>query len=111
MGVQEKRQSKRMSQYLKVQFYFGSNTEPIQVFTEDISTGGIRIQSPFPIDERYQFPMHIFLNQDPLSSIKVIARVAWQRKNEDSPNWEMGIEFVQMQDADRDLVGKFVKSA
>lgn len=104
----ERRRFKRVNKYLEVQYYFGNNTEPIQVFTEDISEGGIRVHNPFPIDERFQFPIHIFLDQTKSETVKAIARVAWQRKKEDAPVWEMGLEFVQMPEADRRLVEQFV---
>jgi len=109
LETKDKRQSKRVNHDIKVRYYFGSNTEPIQVFTEDISSGGIRIHNPFPIDQRYQFPMHIFLDQDASAVVKVIARVAWQRKRDDVSIWEMGLEFVQLDEHDRVLLSQFVQ--
>lgn len=70
----------------------------------------MRIHNPFKIDERYQFPMDILLDSTSNQVMKVIARVAWQRKKEKSEVWEMGLEFVQMESADLDRFKKFVES-
>jgi len=110
LGNQDKRQTKRVNQYIQIRYFFGSNTSPIQVYTEDISSGGIRIHNPFKIDERYQFPMDIVLDSESDTLMKVIARVAWQRKIENKELWEMGLEFVQMENADRELLEKFVEA-
>lgn len=105
---ENKRHFKRLEQYLKVRFYFGDNTQPVQVYTKDISLGGIHIHSPLSIDQRYQFPMLVYISDEP---VRVIARVAWQRQQENSTDWEMGLEFVQIKDSDRERIAQFLKKA
>lgn len=107
----ERRRFRRVDHHLEVRYYIAANSEPVKVYTEDISAGGIRIHNPFPIDEQYQFPIRIMLDPKHNLEVKAIARVAWSRKRADAQVWEMGIEFIQMQDADRDAVERYVEEA
>jgi c-di-GMP-binding flagellar brake protein YcgR len=106
---EERRRHRRIDRHLEVRYYIGTDNNPVRVFTEDISQGGIRIQNPFPIDEHYRFPIRITLNPETNLEIKAIARVAWQRKKPDAVMWEMGIEFIQIQDGDLEIIKKFLE--
>lgn len=104
-AVPERRRWARVNCLLPVEYYINEMNDPINVHTIDIGGGGMRIKNPFPIDERYQFPMRIFLGEHP---VRILARAAWQAKLEDEEMYEIGLEFVQILEEDQEKIISFV---
>ncbi len=105
---EEKRQYRRLNKHLEVRYYISANSDPVKVYTEDISVGGIRVKNSFPINEHYQFPMRITLNSESDVVIKAIVKVAWQRSS--NGEWTIGLEFIHMDEEDRKAIQNFIES-
>lgn len=102
----ERRRYVRYQRFLSVEYFVNERLGQLKVYTIDISTGGMRVKNPFPIDSAYQFPMCVHL--DSTAEVKVIARATWQRKIANEEFYEIGLEFVSMSDEDRRRLTAFV---
>lgn len=104
--VQEQRQYARVQKFLPVEYFLNDQRGPIQLYTMDISAGGMRVKNPFPIEERFQFPMSVRV--DSKTEIKVMAKVVWQKKILNEEFYETGLEFVNMSEEDRKSLSDFI---
>jgi hypothetical protein len=73
-----------------------------------ISLGGMLVESEHRLETETSIPMEITLTED--KSIKVFGRVAscLLSQDEEYENYEIGIEFLDMSDKDRDTLKEFI---
>lgn len=102
----EQRKYARAQRYLPVEYFLNDQMGPLQLYTMDISAGGMRVKNPFPIDSAYPFPMALHL--DPGTEVKIMAKVIWQRKIANEDFHEIGLEFVHISDDDKERLSKFI---
>lgn len=102
----EQRRYARAQRFIHVEYFLNDTKGPIQLYTMDISAGGMRVKNPFPIENPFNFPMSIHL--DTKKEIKIMAKVVWQKKIANEDFYEIGLEFVHMSDDDKTRLIDFI---
>lgn len=74
--------------------------------SEDISQGGIRIPSEYFIPVKQPIYLEIFL-EDSFGSVNAMGRVRWISSANESNNYQVGIEFVELSSESRNNLNKF----
>ncbi len=110
--MKEKRQFKRKPISIDVIYDMSPEQRQPDSKTKDISEGGICLisMSPLPVDRIMDFKFTI---PDADKKIEVAGKVVWTEKsdNQKDDRYCSGIQFVRIDNADRDLIGKFVDGA
>jgi uncharacterized protein (TIGR02266 family) len=110
--MREKRQFKRKSISIDVIFDMSPDQRGFESKTKDISVGGICLISrkPLSVDNVMNFKFTI---PDTEKKIEVSGEVVWTEKPEDEKDdrYYSGIEFVQIDETDKDLISKYVDGA
>jgi c-di-GMP-binding flagellar brake protein YcgR len=106
--VKEKRRYKRRFISLNVEYDISSDQRWLESQTKDIGAGGICLitTSPILVGKEVDIKFHIPDEQKP---VKVVGRIVWNEGKEGS--FYNGIQFIRINDSDRELIGKFVDSA
>lgn len=103
----EQRRYARVQRFLPVEYFLNDQKGPIQLYTMDISAGGMRVKNPFPIENPFPFPMSLHL--DTKKEIKIIAKVIWQKKISNEDFYEIGLEFIHISDEDKNQLTGFIQ--
>lgn len=75
----------------------------IKAFTANASGGGLLIKTPKPFPKGQQFPVNLYLPEDP-EPVKVECEVAWSRTESDDPERYpvgMGVKFIKISNTDQ----------
>ena len=87
---------------------YRSQGKNINVFTDDVSVGGIKFFCHQPMSKKEDVKLEIPAGYGEI--IKIDGHVAWIKENEDAPgSYEGGIEFARMSEDDLRLWKKFIK--
>jgi c-di-GMP-binding flagellar brake protein YcgR len=107
--VKEKRQFKRRQILIDVSCDIQAGAKGIGSSTKDISAGGICLVSKelFEVDNIMEFR---FVIPDTEKAIQITGKVMWIEKSSVHTDrfYYSGIEFMDIDDIDRDLIAKFV---
>lgn len=110
--MSEQRRQPRTPISLKVRYRSGTVEEFAEQFSQDISRGGLFIQSgrPLPVGTMLKFELQL---RDERSIITGVGRVAWCRSPEEATPHQpagMGIKFAKMDDTSRLLIESLTAS-
>lgn len=111
-GFQERRKFARLKASVDVKYTVIGNPGEIEVFSKDISAGGLCIVLTEELIMDTPLQLEIVI-PDIKDHIHALARIVWQRKNkEQSPEgkllFETGIEFTGLSDFDRFNLNRYI---
>lgn len=96
-----------------------SPTEEFKAFTENISAGGLMLESERDISKEGQLELEIYqpmnCGKKKILSIPVLAKVIWIRQIEKDNfekgenKYKIGIEFSEIKEEDRQRIAKYVE--
>jgi uncharacterized protein (TIGR02266 family) len=92
---------------------FKSRGQLIKAFSGNVSSGGLFIKTPMPLEvrERFSLKLHLPEGTEPLP---IECEVAWNRKESQDQQKRplgMGVKFIKMSDADRQRLQKELQKA
>lgn len=104
MNQKEKRKEKRLDEENKVILRPLSDKsgedEVYYAFSEDISPGGLKIIADIPFSVKTRFEVEVALPGEK-RIIKGIAEVRWVKTKPEGDIYEMGLEFVELDNQNR----------
>jgi hypothetical protein len=76
---------------------------------KSLSLGGMLIESEHSLEIESKLPMEIILNEE--ICIKFLGRIihCLLVKNKDIEHYDIGIEFIEMSEKDREILGEFIR--
>ena len=111
-GFQERRKFARLKTSVDVKYTVIGNPGEIEVFSKDISAGGLCIVvcEELVSDTPLQLEIIVPDIKDP---IRALARIVWQRKGKDQDTegktlFETGVEFTGLSDFDRFNLNRYI---
>lgn len=75
--------------------------------TRDVSGGGMRVSGPGAFPPGTYLTVHIQLDEN-VKPVVVVSRVIWAKRGETAKSFEMGLEFVDIKEPDRDFIVKYI---
>ena len=105
------RKSPRVPKVLSLMFK--SRGQLIKAFSNNVSSGGLFIKTPKPLDRGEKFSLKLHL-PDVTEPLQIDCEVAWNRTESADHQKEplgMGIKFVKMSDSDRQRLQKELQKA
>lgn len=104
MSQREKRKEKRLDEENKVILKLlsdkGGEDEIYYAFSQDISPGGIKVITDSPFSVKTRFEVEVALPGEK-RVIKGLAEVRWVKSRPEGDIYEMGLEFVELDDQNR----------
>ena len=108
----EKRKHPRAKTHIPVRYRKlrdGASNEGVSSISKNLSQGGIRFRTA----EFVSMACRLILELDiPMFNkpVKAISRVAWIRKTVSGDDYEVGNQFLEMSQKDRELISEYVDS-
>lgn len=87
----------------------GAESVAVDSLTCDVSAGGLR----FTTDKLISKARNLLLELDIpnlIHPVKAVSRVAWVEKTNVDGHYEIGSEFMEITEKDRELIAKFLKT-
>ncbi|MBN1697475.1 MAG: PilZ domain-containing protein [Spirochaetales bacterium] len=110
--VKDKRRYRRRFISLNVAYDMSPEQRWLESTTRDIGAGGICLitTSPIEVGKVVDIKFHIPDEQKP---VKVSGKIVWNEEYKEGGGGKFynGIQFIRIDEADRDLIGKYVDSA
>lgn len=109
-SVDERRDNKRLNIVIHVEYHMSSNQKWMDGASGNVSTGGMCLLTKTYISPGSNLDL-IFYIPETSKVIEVSGEILWNEYSVEKGYYCNGIKFLNIRDADKDLISKFIENA